>query len=286
MQKISFIVLFSLVFLQSSIGQSIVEIKSFADQLYIENSYEQAYKEYQRVFFFDKDNEFNDIHHKIATILYKKQDYSEAIKYYNLAWNAEKNDSIKNKLVFQKVLCNLKSNKFYAGLNELYDLPETNSIYFKQKQVLYEGICHYGLNDLDTAQELFSKIVDSIGNNKMSLVFTNLIKYNKKYDPKRIETMSRIIPGLGQIYIGDWKSGINSILLLGVIVYYSSVTILNYSLLDGILVLNSWFIRYYSGGVEKARNLAEEHIASKKSRTFTELLNIIQKHPFNKKKNK
>jgi tetratricopeptide (TPR) repeat protein len=277
MQKILFTLLFSILLFPSLSGQDIYQIKAFADAQYEAKNYDLALKEYQRVFIFDTKQEFNDIFTKIADVFFKNKAYYDAIKYYNLAWKTEKNDSIKNELVFNKVLCNLNNGNYLGGLNELYDLPEINSKYFLNKQKLYEGICHFGLDEYDKSLKLFSEIVGNDASIPLNEIFDNLKKFNKKFAPHRIETMSRILPGLGQVYVGEWASGINSLLLLGAIAYYSGYTMVFYSVLDGILVLTSWFNRYYDGGAEKAKHLAEEKIEVNKSEVYLKILQIIEK---------
>jgi tetratricopeptide (TPR) repeat protein len=283
MQKILFTVLFSFILTPSVVGQNIYQIKAFADEQYKAENYDLALKEYQRVFIFDTNQEFDDIFTKIANVFYRNKEYYDAIKYYNLAWKSEENDSIKNELVYRKVLSYLNNGNYLGGLNELYDLPVVSSDYFQKKQKLYEGICHFGLDEFDTSEKLFLKLVNQKDAITITKTYTDLKKFNKKYAPSRIETMSRILPGLGQLYVGEWGPGINSILLLSAIAYYSGYTMVYYSVVDGLLVLTSWFNRYYNGGVEKAKHLAQEKIETNKAEVYSKILQIIEQNQIKNK---
>jgi tetratricopeptide (TPR) repeat protein len=278
MQKILFIVFFSIINLFSSYSQNIDEIKKFADKQFRLNNYNLALKEYQRVYFFDEEKKYNDLYKKIAGIYFRRNQLDNAIKFYNLAWQVEKNDSIKKELVFYKAICHLKGEHYLEALNEIYDMPETNSDYFSKKIKLYEGICQFGLNNFDASYKLLSQLVDSTGTKKLASIFTALKKFNKKYNPDRIEKMSRIVPGLGQIYAKDWKNGINSIALILLVSYYSVLTAYSYSYLDGALIMSSWFTRYYSGGALKARNIAEKRLLTNQSIVYQKIMQIIKQH--------
>ncbi len=274
MHKILYIVLFN--FVLNLYAQDIYQIKKFADEQYRLNNTNLALKEYQRVFLFDKKHEFNDIYLKIANIFDKKNDYKQAIKYYNLAWQIIPNDSIKNEIIFKKVLCQLKDENYFGALNELYEVSDSSSEYFKLKTKLYEGIALFGVGDYKSSEKSLSELVNQKGKDSIKIIFKSFIKFNKKFNPDRIEKMSRILPGLGQIYTGDIKNGINSLALILAISYYAALTAVNYSWFDGLLILSSWFTRYYNGGAGKARELAEQKILKQKSKVYDEIIKVIE----------
>ncbi len=270
-----FIILIEFLIIPAVYSQTIQQIKSFSDEQFVNGNYELALKEYQRVLLFDTSHSYNDIYSKIATIYYDQKDYDKAIEYFNLSWRAEQNDSLKNEISLKKALCNFKTENYYAALNELFDINPGNSAYFKNKINLYFGICYFGLNDYDDSEDYFIKLVDSAGNSELQKLFKDLKKFNKKFRPERIELMSMLLPGLGQIYAGDIKSGINSILLLSAVTTYGVITAVNYSLIDGFLILTSWFYRYYNGGALHANSLANAKILKRKAQYYSSILNII-----------
>lgn len=276
-----FIILIEFLIIPAVYSQTIQQIKSFSDEQFVNGDYELALKEYQRVLLFDTTHLYNDIYSKIASIYYDKKDYDKAIEYFNLSWRAEQNDSLKNEIALKKALCNFKTDNYYAALNELFDINPGNSFYFKNKINLYFGICYFGLNDYDDSETYFIKLVNSAGNLELQKLFKDLNKFNKKFSPERIELMSMLLPGLGQIYTGDIKSGLNSVLLLSLATTYGIITAVNYSLIDGLLVLTSWFYRYYMGGAMHANNLANVKILKRKAQYYSTILKIIDSHKMN-----
>ena len=278
MRKLLYIILFSYCLITPAGAQDIHQMKKFSDEQYTAGNYRTALKEYQRVLFFDEQNEYNDLYSRIASIHYRLSDFGRAIRYYDLAQTIENNDSIKFELSLKKALCNFKLGNYLEALNELYDLPGHSSAYLQNKKDLYMGICYFGLNEYDNSQEYFSEIVDSAGVEKVNTLFSDFERFNKKYRPGKVELMSMFLPGLGQIYTGHTFNGINSFILISGVTVYAVITTVNYSLIDGLLVLSSWFYRYYSGGFTNARNFAVEKIEDEKTRVYSEIFSLIENH--------
>ena len=119
MQKVLFSILIDLLFLHPLFSQDIGQIKTFSDEQYQSGNHQVALKEYQRVLLFDTYRQFTDIYYKIATIYFLEDNYKEAIKYYNMAWNVEHNDSSRNELVFLKALCFFKQSGDFVSARYL-----------------------------------------------------------------------------------------------------------------------------------------------------------------------
>jgi tetratricopeptide (TPR) repeat protein len=259
-------------------AQQIHLVKSFADEQYLAGNYSSALKEYQRVLLFDEEKIYNDIYARVASICFGQQNFEDAIRYFNLAWRAEKNDSLKSELAFIKVTCLFKQQDYFLALTDLFDMPDYGSTYIKNKKDLYFGISYFGLDDYKSSLASLSQILDSTGIQKLNQIFVDYLKFRKKFRPEKVEMMSMFLPGLGQIYVGDFGSGINSIVLLSAIAVYAVYTTINYGFIDGVLLLSSWFYRYYSGGSAKAGNLAQAKIAKKKAKVYAEILSLVDSH--------
>jgi len=281
MQKLLFIIHFSLICSSFLLSQNIHLVKEYADEQYEKGNFSLALKEYQRVLLFDKDQQYNEVYGHIASLFFELEDFDNALIYYDFAWKATEKDSLKLELTFRKTLCHYKLDRYYLGLTELYGLPDQMSPYFESKRNLYFAICYYGLEDHDQSMHHLSQLVDSSGYKLIESSFAELSKAQKKYDPDRLEMMSIFLPGLGQTVAGDIGSGMNSLLLLGGITTYSYYTMLTYSILDGTLVLITWFYRYYTGGHKKAYQLGVERIMEYKNQTYLRILDIVRHNPAN-----
>ncbi|MFO8234649.1 MAG: hypothetical protein R6U04_04485 [Bacteroidales bacterium] len=276
MLRISYIILFSLCLFIPGKAQDIHQMKKFSDEQFNRGNYQLALKEYQRVIYFDKHGEYDELYAKIASIHFLNSDYDNALKYYDFALRLEQNDSIKYELVLKKALTNLKQKRYMAALNELFDLPDHPSEFLQDKKDLYLGICYFGLNDMDDSQEHFSELFDSTGIKKVDRLFSDFKDYKKKYRPRKVELMSMLLPGLGQIYTGEVFSGLNSFFLITGVTVYAVYTAVNYALVDGLLVLSSWFYRYYTGGYTNASSFAIKKIENERTNVYHEILTCIE----------
>ncbi len=277
MRKILFIVIFNIYGILFLNAQSICEIKAFADDQFKKTNYSTALKEYQRVHFFDTTSLYDDIYLKIASIYYNQSDFRRAIEYFNLAWYSEQKDSVRNEITFRKATCYLKLEEYLVALNELFDIPQTKSEYFDAKLNLYFAISYYGLDDLVNAQFYFSQFLGPEGRRDIDIIFVDFERFKRKYKPRKIELMSKFIPGLGQLKLGNFGSGINSFLLVGGAVSYAAYTASAYGLIDGALLLSS-FYRYYLGGANQAKVESIKKIREEKRRTYLEIMSLIDKN--------
>jgi tetratricopeptide (TPR) repeat protein len=207
-------------------------------------------------------------------------DFELAIRYYDFAMRVEDDDSLRFELALKKTLCNFKQDDYYSALSELLDLVSQDPGYLGLKQDLYMGICYFGLNDYEKSREYLSKVLDPEGKTELNDLFNSFARYNRKYRPGKVELMSMLLPGLGQIYTGEILSGLNSFVLITGVTIYAMFTAVNYTLIDGLLVLSSWFYRYYSGGFTNARDSAVRKTDREKIRVYSDILSLIESHQF------
>jgi hypothetical protein len=83
-----------------------------------------------------------------------------------------------------------------------------------------------------------------------------------------------IIPGLGQVYSHDIKSGINSLLLTSGLIALGVNISLKYSPVDAVFAILPWYQRYYTGGFEKASEIASRKRQLNRNRVYTRVLKL------------
>jgi hypothetical protein len=122
---------------------------------------------------------------------------------------------------------------------------------------------------------MFKKIVADT-----SLV-NELFEKNKKISkisPKKAKVLSMIMPGLGQLYVGDVKNGLNSFLLsTGLLALGLRSAFIN-NPLDAAIATLPWFQRYYQGGYKKAELIAVAKIQEKRYKIYNQLLDEVDKN--------
>ena len=109
--------------------------------------------------------------------------------------------------------------------------------------------------------------------NKIDSLFV-VLESIKGPKPKKARILSTFLPGLGQLYAGDIKNGINSFVLTGVLFVLGINTAINLTLLDALMTVAPWFQRYYMGGYNRAENIAAEKFKEKQNRVFLSILSV------------
>ncbi len=249
-----------------------------ANNSYKISNYENAVYYYQRVLYFGNEKEKNDSYIKIADCYFEIGKFDKSYSFYELAFNNEKSDSLKNEILFKKTMVRLNENRYNLALIELLDFNVNNDKYFSQKKELYLGITYFLLNNFEQSEKYilnYAKIIYPNRINKLESLFDENKKINKKL-PQKTVVLSAIIPGLGQLYIGDYKNSANSAILnltllgVGIIVGY------RYGIISAIVSVLPWFYRYYMGGIKNVKKNAQIKIDYKRQIIFDKLLDIIE----------
>lgn len=270
-RNITFLI-FSLA-LSTTIAQIGEQAYNFALQQFSKGNYAQAAKEFNRSIFLGTANKAASYHY-VAKCYSQINEYELSNSFYDKAYFAEKNDSIKSEILLNKSFSNILRKQFKTAYYELINIDSLYSSTQTKKFWLYTGVAFYGMDDAQNAQICFAKNLDSLELIELESSFAYLSKMQKRHRPSRVETMSYILPGLGQIHTGNIKSGVNSAVLLSAIFYGMIQVGRIYSPFDGLFLFAPWFQRYYMGGAEKAKHMAEHKLIEKKNEVFNRILEI------------
>ncbi len=235
-----------------SIFPQIAKQKQLADSLFASENFYQAITEYKRLQFFDIQNLYETFTNSQIAKAYKKgKFYQKSEEYFRKAIESsistEEINNLKIELVKifiikkekQKALSLLDSlgkshfekNQldYWRGWTFLFNYDTKNSLkYFKQS-------------------EIAKSIVDSLE-----------ILRKKEYSPTFAKISSAILPGFGQFYTGNITSGLISLgwnILLGGI---SVNAFLSDRIIEGILVTDLLWLRFYRGNIHNAEQFAFE----------------------------
>ncbi|MBN2349381.1 MAG: tetratricopeptide repeat protein [Bacteroidales bacterium] len=247
----------------------------FADQSTLSGQYELAIKEYQRVMYFT-DTINPGILLKLGDCYYKAGDHNKAKSFYDRAFFLSDNPDIKSIAVFNKISALIAEKNYSYALIELYNLSDTTFQSYTDEINLLFAICYFGLEDFDKSKNHFIRVVEDSPSTvaKIDSLFT-IRKLYMKPNPNRASTLSLILPGIGQFYGGNIKEGLNSFILtesllaLGVYIAYK------YTFLDAAFSILPWYQRYYLGGMDKAKELADYKRQQKRGDMYKQILDII-----------
>jgi len=254
-------------------GQDLPTTYQFAQDRIALGEFDEAIEALHRVVFFDKEKEYKEAYGSLAECYHLSQNLDQAIRYYDIAYFLTDDDSLKYEFLFNKTNCLLQQHKFKYALVELYNLPDSLPQYFEDKKHFYTAIVDFGQEDYVAAQENFLKLVK--GNEKATEEINNLFVKNdklKRFNPKTALWLSTFVPGLGQMYMGDFQSGINS-LLINAAFYVLFVSVIRTGTFwEAILFVYPWFQRYYVGGINGAKRSAVQQKKEKRAEIYQNIL--------------
>lgn len=253
-------------------AQSLKQTLDYARSSYEQENFVAAESAFRRVLFFDKAGVYaSEINFKLANSLYFNGSYQEANYYYDLAYFLA-SDSLKTVITLQKASSYLLLQNYSYTRIELYNLPLGLSTKDQKQALFYEAMLEFAEQNFDTSEVLFKQLSTD------TLVIDNLFVKNsaiEKLNPKTAKVLSIIVPGLGQMYAGDWKAGINSFVLTGGLFYLGIRSGINNSFLDAAISVLPWFQRYYTGGFKRAEKIAIAKKQERRYAVFNELLRVI-----------
>jgi tetratricopeptide (TPR) repeat protein len=275
-QRVLFILIFNLLTVAVK-GQDGTSVLKFANKLFAETNYNQALKEYQRYLFFNHGEKNNPVYEKIADCFFSLKKYENALEYYEHAFFQYTNDSLKNEMIFRKVNCLLLTARYINSFTELFSISDTLKGYFYMKKNFYMGAAYFGMENFEEAQKCFIRSVAPaymLQRQQIAEIFSSK-RGLMSPSPVKAEMMSAIIPGSGQVYSGNLKDGINSLVLTGGFFALGCVLTVNYTFLDGLLTAGPWFQRYYAGGCKNAYLMAKQKREKKRGILYKNVLSVI-----------
>lgn len=273
--------------LVSSYGsaQNATELYRFANSCFEQKNYEGAIQAYNRLIFFDSENLGKKSFFNLGTSYLAMQRYNEAAVNFDLAYNNTSNDSLRIACTFYKCLSYLLEKNFEYAMLEIYNLPDQLNEANQQKKLFYEASVHLLKDEFNEADELYTKLFQQ--KNTSYETYQSMRKQFNKANRLKVKTakiLSYIIPGAGQMYAGDVKNSLNSLLLSASFFTLYLVVAQTVSPIEAVIGISPWFQRYYQGGVKHAGMIATEKKEKIKKQHFVKLIELYR--TFNNEKNK
>ena len=256
-------------------SQTIAETYQYCKAQYQNQQYQNAIESGRRVLFFDKADKYKkEVTKILGKAYFQSGEYKQSAKYYDIAYEyASGKDSTPHQLIMKKAMALLMDGTLQLAKAELLALPpDLNSQEQRQKHLLL-GITAFQRASFPKAEQYFIKAVPDSDSSRVNKLFMKN-KDLKRYDSWLPRIMSLIVPGSGQMVLGDFKNGINSLLLTGAIYTLFINTAQAYSFLEAILGVFPTFQRYYVGGFQKVKDIQMQKKAKERHQIYKDLINL------------
>jgi TM2 domain-containing membrane protein YozV len=244
-----------------------------AKTLYSQEEYYNTITELKRLIFFDSDRKYSYTVNELIGECYKKgAKFSEALNYFTRAEISARTPEEVYTCRINMIKINILRRTTNRALSLLDALEADKRFSDKQKEIYYwRGWTYIFADEWDKASDQFAKIstdnelkkfCDSTDNQKYSVLESRLLSY--------------FIPGAGQIYTGNYLSGILS---LGWNILWGYTTITAFEadrIFDGIMVADFLWLRFYNGNNQNAENFAIEKNLEITDRSLIYLQNVYR----------
>ncbi len=124
---------------------------------YQDQNFSSAINNFQRVLFFDENQKYPYIHQRLADCYFAENKVDKALFEYNVAYNLETSDSVKNELTFKRVLLLIVQDNYLEANFELLSLNDSLSPSFSQRRSFYQGIVFLQTDSVLNARKAFLK---------------------------------------------------------------------------------------------------------------------------------
>ena len=258
-------------------AQSLEQTYQLGIDAFQQKDYQQAIAYYSRVLFFDREQTYTQlIYEDLASSHFELGEYKPSAFFFDLAYNTEQESEIasKNELLLKRALCYIYLEEYNSALLDLYLVEQPKSS-VKQQAALLEGMCLYRLEKFEQAEKAFrNALVNSSDSVIVTQNFDELERINRK-SPKKAKIFSMILPGSGLMYVGDWKNGLSSLVLVGGLATLMVVSTANSGFMNAFLNVFPWYQRYYMGGFQLTENVAEDKLTTRRIRQLQKTVNDI-----------
>jgi hypothetical protein len=228
---------------------------NYAKKLYSDEHYFDTVTELKRLLFFDENSEYNYKANLLIGKSYKQgAKFSDAIRYLTLAELNAKNIDELFETRIEIIRINILRRTTRRALKLLDSLGSDERFIDRKDEIKYwRGWANMFADDWEQAAKTFAEI----DTNHVLKTLSEEVR-NDLYSVSFAKTISYIIPGAGQIYTGEYISGLLS---LGWNVLWGYLTIKAFiaeRIFDGIVIANFLWLRFYRGNLQNAENFAME----------------------------
>jgi len=254
------------------------DVLALADWLLEQKSYHEAITEYKRFVFFNPEGE-NAAYafYKMGLVYRSDHKWEEAVDSIRASILATEDPKIADERRIVLATTLIASGNYSLARLELLKVSEMP---LRPRSLYFYGIASLYMSDWDEARNAFGEFYSRYAHGQMTdrakEVERILVSVQPSYrSPRLARFLSTIIPGLGQMYAGDWRDGLNALVLNGLAIGLIAKAIHRRNYRDATLI-SSISIRYYTGNIYKAEMDVRKHNESLDRESAMKILQLVR----------
>ncbi len=254
-RSISLFLIASFLFFYSFAVTAEEHLLSLGKHLFVQGNYDAAITEYKRfLFFYPDDARIGEVYHNIG-LAYRAQGlWAEAIDALRIATPLAADDESKSEYQLTLAVTLIATQDYdLAQLALIKVTLRSPSALLYRRALFLRAVAYIYQFRWDEARE----VLKNWGTDeRLDLLFDEAVNgAQKSVSVARLS--STILPGAGQIYAGNWRGGINALLLNSALGFLTADALLDRHYTDALLWGGVVFWRYYRGNTFRAGQAAE-----------------------------
>jgi tetratricopeptide (TPR) repeat protein len=275
--KSSLFLIFSILWLSRVEGQTAGQtyFSALADEQ--AGQYSAALSKYERIRYFNPDTLHVQLYLHIGNCLVNAGEYYKAINSYDNALLADLHREHQNEIKMQKVKAFILARNMRLANVALKEVDTVKDAAARKEVLFYQGVAMFYMERYKDAETAWLKLTKNDPSKQEQII--NLFKKNQRINrlkPGIAIALSIVLPGAGQIYAGVVKEGVNSLLLTGALFFLGYNTAVVYNVLNAVIAVGPWFIRYYQGGFLRAGDIVRAKRAQRHDQVYRQILEVLK----------
>lgn len=220
--------------------------KHFAAQ----GNHDAAITEYKRfLFFHPHDPRVGEIYYNIG-IAYRAQSlWTEAVNSLRIATHYAMDRESKSEYQLELAVTLIATQNYDLAQLELIKVMLRNPSVQRYRRALFlQAVTYIYQFQWEAAREVLRGYTTD---ERLDAFFDSALNMPQK-SVKIASTLSKILPGAGHVYAGDWRGGLNAIVLNSALGFLTIDAVLDGHYTDAVLWVGIVFLRYYRGNTFRA----------------------------------
>lgn len=249
-----------------SFTEPALSLLQLADHYFEQQNYPASVTEYWRFLYFSHQHPYQFYaYYKAGMAEARQNNPGEASALWRRALQLAPNAKFRLQIRYQLILTLISRQEYDLAKIELFRMENNRvSPFFKRAATLFMGVIYLGEQSYDKARREFKRLEASGINDpefqerikKIDQCLAQLSAPPHQKSPRLAKWLSTFVPGAGQIYAGQFLTGLNALALNMATSYFLYRTAERRKFRDAALVFSFLWWRYYNGNRLKAEEAA------------------------------
>ena len=247
---------------------------SLGRHLAAQGNHDAAITEYKRFLFFHPDDpRAGEIYHAIGLAYRAQNMWAEAIDTLRIATHYATDSVTKSEYQLALAVTLIATKNYDLAQLELIKVKLRNPpVQLYRRTLFLQAVAYiYQFRWEEARNALREYTTDE----RLETLFDEAVNIPQK-SASIASVLSKVLPGLGHIYVGDWRDGLNALLLNGAFGFLTINAVLDEHYTDAALWGSLVFLRYYRGNTFRAETAAAQFNLQKSRQAAESLLQRLQ----------